>query len=127
MDTLEYTVVEGVKCFSPDVADAYLDYPDAGFALTEANAQRSFWVRSRNRLFKRLVTGNLAAGRRTRLLEIGCGTGDFIRHLVDDERLEITGSEIYLRGLVYAKRNLPKVEFVQFDVTQGIIDEGFDI
>jgi SAM-dependent methyltransferase len=127
MDTLEYTVVEGVKCFSPDVADAYLDYPDAGFALTDANAQCSFWVRSRNRLFKWLVTKNLAAARRTRLLEIGCGTGDFIRHLVDDERLEITGSEIYLRGLVYAKRNLPKVEFVQFDVTQGIIDQGFDI
>jgi SAM-dependent methyltransferase len=127
MGTLEYTVVEGVKCFSPDVADVYLDYPDAGFALTDANAQRSFWVRSRSRLFKWLVTKNLAAGRRTRLLEIGCGTGDFIRHLVDDERLEITGSEIYLRGLVYAKRNLPKVEFVQFDVTQGIIDEGFDI
>ena len=82
---------------------------------------------SRNRLFKWLVIGNLAAGRRTRLLEIGCGTGDFIRHLVDDERLEITGSEIYLGGLVYAKRKLPQVEFVQFDVTQGTIGEGFDI
>ena len=124
---LEYTIIEGVKCFSPGVAHAYDDYPDAGFALTDANAERSFWVRSRNRLFKWLVNQNLAGGPKTRLLEIGCGTGDFVQHLVNDDRLEITGSEIYLRGLVYAKRNLPQVDFVQFDVTQGTVGEHFDI
>lgn len=124
---LEYTIVEGVKCFSPDVANDYDDYPDAGFALTQANAERSFWVRSRNRMFKWLVSRNLAGRRKTRLLEIGCGTGDFVQRLVGDDRLEITGSEIYLRGLVYAKRNLPQVDFVQFDVTQGTIGEHFDI
>jgi len=69
----------------------------------------------------RLSTG------KTRFLEIGCGTGDFIRQIVQNEYLDITGSEIYLKGLQYAKKNLPNVDFIQFDVTQGTIGEQFDI
>jgi hypothetical protein len=44
--------------------------PDAGFALTDANAESSFWLLSRNRLFKWLVAGNLAGGRKH-----GCPVG----------------------------------------------------
>jgi 2-polyprenyl-3-methyl-5-hydroxy-6-metoxy-1,4-benzoquinol methylase len=45
----------------------------------------------------------------------------------ENENLEITGSEIYLKGLLYAKRNLPNVDFIQFDITQGVIGEEFDL
>ncbi len=124
---LRYTVVDGIKCYSPSVAADYTDYPDSGFDLTDKNAQSSFWVSSRNRLFKSLVERNLKSTGKTDLLEIGCGTGDFIRHLAESEKLEITGSEVYLKGLVYAKKNLPHVDFVQFDVTQGTIGIEFDM
>jgi len=126
-DNLQYTIVEGIKCFSPEVANAYADYPDSGFDLTDKNAQSSFWVSSRNRLFKNFVQGNLSPTGKTKFLEIGCGTGDFIQHIAQNENLEITGSEIYLKGLLYAKTNLPNVDFIQFDVTQGIIGEKFDL
>ena len=122
-----YTMIDGVKCFSPDVASAYTDYPDSGFYLTDKNADNSFWVSSRNRLFKRMVQRYRRPTDKTKFLDIGCGTGDFIKHLVQDNKLSITGSEIYLKGLVYAKKNLPDVNFVQFDVTQGTIGEQFDI
>lgn len=126
-DNLQYTVVEGIKCFSPEVASTYADYPDSGFDLTDKNAQSSFWVNSRNRLFKSFVQENMLPTGKTKFLEIGCGTGDFIEQIVQNENLEITGSEIYLKGLLYAKKNLPKVEFVQFDVTQGVIGEEFNL
>ena len=124
-DSLQYTLVDGIKCYSPEVASAYTDYPDSGFDLTDENAESSFWVSSRNRLFKSIVQSHLLPTGKTRFLEIGCGTGDFIRQIVQNESLEITGSEIYLKGLVYAKKNLANVEFVQFDVTQGKIDQQF--
>lgn len=126
-DPLRYTMVEGIKCFSPEVATAYTDYPDSGFDLTDKNAGKSFWVDSRNRLFKRLVQRNLSKTGKTKFLEIGCGTGNFIKQIVDNENLEITGSEIYLKGLHYAKKSLPGVDFVQFDVTKGKIGEQFDM
>jgi len=126
-DSLQYTLVDGIKCYSPEVASAYTDYPDSGFDLTDENAESSFWVSSRNRLFKRIVQIHLLPTGKTRLLEIGCGTGDFIRQIARNESLEITGSEVYLKGLVYAKKNLPGVEFIQFDVTKGKIDEQFHV
>ncbi|RJG02922.1 class I SAM-dependent methyltransferase [Noviherbaspirillum sedimenti] len=126
-DTLQYSIVDGIKCYSPEVASDYTDYPDSGFDLTDKNAESSFWVSSRNRLFKGIVQRHLAPTGKTKFLEIGCGTGDFIHQIAQNENLEITGSEIYLKGLVYAKKNLPNVDFVQFDVTQGKIGEQFHI
>jgi len=126
-DDAHYTVVDGIRCFSPEVAGAYTDYPDSGFDVTDENSESSFWVRSRNRLFKKIVYDNLVPTGKTKLLEIGCATGDFIRQIVDNKNLEITGSEIYLKGLKYAKKNLPEVDFIQFDVTQGGVGEKFDL
>jgi 2-polyprenyl-3-methyl-5-hydroxy-6-metoxy-1,4-benzoquinol methylase len=126
-DNLQYTVIEGIKCFSPEVASAYDDYPDGGFDVTDRNAQSSFWVSSRNRLFKDIVQRNMFPVGKTKFLEIGCGTGDFIQQIVQNENLEITGSEIYLKGLLYAKKNLPNVDFIQFDVTRGVIGTEFDL
>ena len=124
---LNYTVVEGVKCYSPEAARSYADYPDSGFDLTDKDGESSFWVRSRNRLFKRMIHDHMAPGAKTRFLEIGCGNGQFIRQIVENENLEITGSEIYLKGLLYAKKSLPDVDFIQFDVTTGLIGEQFDL
>lgn len=126
-ENTQYTIVDGIRCYSPEVANAYADYPDSGFDLTDKNVDSSFWVSSRNRLFKRLVNAQIAPTGKTKFLEIGCGTGNFIQQIVENENLEITGSEIYLKGLVYAKKNLPNVDFIQFDVTQGEIGEEFDL
>ena len=126
-DHLQYTIIDGIKCFSPEVANAYTDYPDNGFDLTDKNAESSFWVSSRNRLFKRIVQHNMLPAGTTKFLEVGCGTGDFIQQIIHTENLEITGSEVYLKGLVYAKKNLSNLNFIQFDVTQGTIGEQFDI
>ena len=126
-DKLQYVMVDGIKCYSPEVASAYTDYPDSGFDLTDKNAKSSFWVSSRNRLFKSIVQSHLKPTGKTKFLEIGCGTGDFIQQIDQIKNLEITGSEIYIKGLVYAKKNLPSVNFVQFDVTKGTVGAQFDI
>lgn len=124
---LEYTVIDGIKCYSPEVASDYADYPDCGFALTDENADSSFWVSSRNRLFKNIVQRHLSPTGKTKFLEIGCGTGDFVRRIINNESLDITGSEIYLKGLVFAKKRLPDAEFIQFDVTKGVVGTRFQI
>lgn len=126
-DNTQYTVVDGIRCFSPEVASSYDGYPDSGFDQTDKIEDSSFWVRSRNRLFKRIVDDQLAQTGKTKFLEIGCATGAFIQQIVENENLEITGSEIYLKGLLYAKKNLPTVDFIQFDVTQGGIDEKYGL
>ena len=126
-ENLRYTVVDGIRCFSPKVANAYTDYPDSGFELTDKEGDSSFWVSSRNRLFKNIVSSQQEPTGKTKLLEIGCGTGGFIQKIVENSKLEITGSEIYLKGLLFAKKNIPTVDFIQFDITQGVVGEKFDL
>lgn len=126
-DNTRYTVIDGIRCFSPDVASSYADYPDGGFDLTDKGAESSFWVSSRNRLFKNIVYEQMVPTGITNFLEIGCGTGNFIQQIVENKNLKITGSEIYLKGLLYAKKNLPAVDFIQFDITHGDIGEQFDL
>jgi 2-polyprenyl-3-methyl-5-hydroxy-6-metoxy-1,4-benzoquinol methylase len=124
-DSLKFTIIENIKCYSPKVASDYRDYPEIGFDITDKNAESSFWVSSRNRLFKKLVYAN--APKKSKILEIGCGIGDFIKQISDDKNLEITGSEIYINGLKIAKKNLPHVELIQYDVSEGYINTKYNL
>ena len=126
-EQLTYTVVDGIKCYSSDAAAVYADYPNEGFDLTDSEAERSFWILSRNRLFKHLVRTNMAPVGTTRLFEVGCGTGSFLRELADVPNLAIVGSEIYHKGLVYAQATLPGVELIQYDVTKGVTGAQFEL
>lgn len=119
--------MDGIACYSASAATAHDDYPDVGFDLTDATAATSFWVRSRNRLFGWLVRREVARLGTARMLDVGCGTGDFARAVRGTPGLTLTGSEIYLSGLRHARARLPDVEFVQYDVTEGRLDRDFDI
>lgn len=121
------TVVDGITCYSEDVASDYADYPEDGFDLTDEYAEISFWVQSRNRLFSWLVHRERDRLGQAKLLDVGCGTGDFVKHLSTDGSLTITGSEIYLKGLQFAQKRQPTVEFIQYDVTMGALDRNYDI
>lgn len=126
-EVLQPTIIKGIKCYSPEEVERYADYPDDGFDVTDKLEGDSFWVRSRNRLLKKIINKHGRRFRKPRFLEIGCGTGAFIEELARDSNLQITGSEIYLGGLHYAKRRLPNVEFIQFDAKQGVLPEKFEI
>jgi 2-polyprenyl-3-methyl-5-hydroxy-6-metoxy-1,4-benzoquinol methylase len=119
--------VGNILCYSEDVANDYADYPDSGFDLTDEYAETSFWVSSRNRLFSWLVHRERDRLGQAALLDVGCGTGDFAQHLSKDGSLSVTGSEIYLKGLQFAQKRQPHIEFIQYDVTEGILDRSYSI
>jgi len=124
---LKYTVINGFKHYSPKVVSRYDDYPNDGFDLTEKFEKLSFWVCSRNRLLKSIVNKYSRQFNAVRFLEIGCGTGTFIQEIKSNKNIVITGSEIYTKGLLYAKKKHPDIELVQYDVKHGILDCTFDI
>ncbi len=122
-----YLVVDGVKCYHAEVADSYAGYPEAGFDVTDDVEADSFWVRSRTRLLRDEVL-RLCRPASTRMLEIGCGTGAFLRSLAGTQGLELVGSEVYLRGLKSAmSRGAVGVEFIQLDATRIPFESEFDI
>tara|TARA_B100000768_G_C11275049_1_gene375494 strand:+ start:1419 stop:2252 length:834 start_codon:yes stop_codon:yes gene_type:complete len=123
---LKPKVINGIKSYSPGVANTYNDYPD-DFETTNNNVQHSFWVRSRNRLFSWFVKKECKRFDKVNYLDIGCATGDFIKHIKKDNKLTITGSEVYMGGLLLASKNLPEIDFIQFDVTEGVLGKQFNV
>lgn len=121
-----FRVVEGVKCYHPDVAESYDDYPESGFDVTDEVEGDSFWVRSRTRLVRSEVA-RASGGTSARMLELGCGTGVLLRALAELPGLELLGSEVYLRGLRSARARGGPIEFIQLDATRIPFEAEFDI
>lgn len=122
-----FRVVAGVKCYHPEVCEEHGAYPSEGFAVTDELEEDSFWVSSRTRLLKREILRLTRGRERMRLLEIGCGTGMFLRCLAGEPNLELLGSEIYLRGLRSAMARESGIEFIQLDASRIPFVEAFDL
>jgi len=125
-DPGEFRLIEGVKCYHPELAQSFDDYPESGFDVTDDVEEESFWVRSRVRLLRRELLA-LTAGAPAKVLEIGCGTGTILRTLIGEQGLELVGSEVYLRGLRSAIRHCPAIEFIQLDATRIPFLSDFDV
>jgi SAM-dependent methyltransferase len=119
--------IDGIRCYAPELALDHSDYPAEGFDVTAAVEARSFWCRSRIRILKRIVERFADRSRTLDMLDIGCGIGGIVGALAAMGQLRLTGSEIYLSGLRYARSRLPEVSFIQLDATRIPFKEQYDI
>lgn len=125
--TAAWQEIDGIRCYAPEHALAHTDYPAEGFEVTAAVEARSFWCRSRIRIIKRIIDRFADRSRTLDMLDIGCGIGGIVGALEGMGGLRLTGSEIYLSGLRYARRRLPGVSFIQLDATRIPFAAQFDI
>ena len=125
--TFDGQVIDGIRCFAPDIASAHDSYPSEGFDVTVEVEETSFWCRSRNRLVVSLMERYAPRHPSPRVLELGCGTGTVLNALRRLPGVDLTGSEIYLSGLRHAQRRLPEVKFIQLDATVMPFVDEFDV
>lgn len=125
---MKYKIIKGIKCFNPELIDSFSNYPESGFSLNQDHKKSFFWTRSRNRMFKKILIQETINIKKVKLLEVGCNNGSFIKYISGVKKFNITGSEIYLKGIVLAKKYIPDVEFLQFDLTKTILKtRHFDV
>ena len=122
-----YTEIEGIRCYAPAVALDYTDYPSGGFDVTADVEGRSFWCRTRNRVLTQVFERFTDRAGPVDVLEIGCGIGGVIDALRQLGNLRLTGSEIYIQGLKYARKKMPDVDFIQLDATNIPFQAAFDV
>jgi SAM-dependent methyltransferase len=124
---LKYTVVDGIKCYHPNIAESFCGYPSSGFDTTDEVNLDSFWVASRTRLLRREIINAVGGMPNAKVFEIGCGIGTLLHSLSSEPGIQLLGSEIYLKGLRSAKAQCPAVEFIQMDATAIPFVEEFDV
>lgn len=125
--SLPFTEIEGIRCYAPTLALDHADYPSGGFDVTAEVEARSFWCRTRNRVLTQVFQRFTDRARRLDVLEIGCGIGGVINALRHIPNLQLTGSEIYVHGLRYARSRMPDIEFIQLDATAIPFRAAFDV
>lgn len=88
--------------------------------------EKNFWFRARNNIILwALETYQKDA---KTILEVGCGTGFVLSGIANTTPdASLTGSEIFLEGLPFASKRVPKASFMQMDARRIPFYEEFDV
>ncbi len=118
---------DGIPLFCPQLADTVTGFDPSCFAALARAEQQHFWFRARNRLLAGLLRRYFPSAHS--LLEIGCGTGNVLAHLLRCRTWQrIAGAELHVSGLRIARSRLPpEVELVQLDATAIPAANVFDV
>ena len=124
---MEYQVIEDIKCYAPKFAHENEGFSADSFEKLYKVEEDNFWFKSRNKVIQNLFSKYLGKAKQAKVLEIGCGTGYVLTGLKNAfPSYSLMGSEIHLKGIEFAKKRLPEVEFIQLDATNIPFKEEYD-
>ena len=119
-------VIDEILCYEPNLAlDNSGYHPDALKILAEFE-EKNFWHQSRNLVLKKILkkyTGNQPVN----FLEVGCGNGIVLNALTELKNFTLTGSDIYLSGLQFARSYIPSIKFIQLDARNIPFQNEYDV
>lgn len=123
---LGFEVIDGIKCYSPEVAFENLDYNPILYEELYNLEAKNFWFKARNRILSHLFSKYLGDNKEVKVLEVGCGTGFVLQELSKFKNYKLCGIELNIEGLKYAKKRLTNVEFIQLDFRRTHFENEFD-
>jgi SAM-dependent methyltransferase len=100
---------------------------DARFFHDLARIEKgNFWFESRNRLLIWALKRHFPKARH--FLEIGCGTGFVLAGIRPEfPGLVLSGSDLYIEGLRYARQRIPQATLLQMDARNIPFENEFDV
>ena len=115
-------IIDDIPCYNPQVDSDHADYPESELKELYKAESKHFWFITRyefiiNTIIK-LTDFN------SRFIEIGAGTGNISRKLMEKGYKPAVG-ELHLSGLKYAK-SYGISECYQFDIYDTPFDDSFD-
>jgi len=117
---------EGYLAFSPGMAEANEGFRPEYFNNLAPLESGNFWFRARNMIIVWALRRYFAEAKS--FLEIGCGTGFVLSGIRRAfPALKLSGSEIFTKGLDFARRRLPEIELFQMDACRIPFDSEFDV
>ncbi len=97
---------------------------DKRFLVFERYAPHNFWYKYRNKLIEYFLKRYTRA---KHFLEVGCGIGLVINYLRKDKDMRISGCDMYLEALAYAKKRNDGVNFFQYNLLmKNDLKESYD-
>jgi SAM-dependent methyltransferase len=121
-----FPVIDCIPSFidqSVDNTDSF--NPEAFESLYEME-QRHFWHVGRKGIILQVLQQNISDLKNIYMLEIGCGNGNILAHLKQNE-INIAGSDIFLEGLVFCRKRVSAVDLYQINILSMPFHRTFDV
>lgn len=119
-------IIDGFDAYAPYFAHEGGGFNAGCFSELARLEETSFWFRARNEIIFWAL--NQYVANFNSFLEIGCGTGFVLTGVAEHyPGARLSGSEIFLEGLKFAARRLPKVHLMQMDARQIPFINEFDV
>lgn len=117
--------IDGLPVFAPEFTSESEGFKAEYFSELVQLESRNFWFRARNRILMWAFGAHVPDD--GDILEIGCGNGFVLSGLSTHfPKAKLSGSEIFLSGLKFAKERLPSVDLMQMDARDIPFTEHFD-
>lgn len=117
--------LDGFSAYAPELAYEGTGFNALYFSQLAQLEAGNFWFRARNAIIVWALSKY--APRFQSLLEIGCGTGFVLSELANTfPCAQLTGSEIFVKGLSFAAQRLPTAELMQMDARHIPYVDEFD-
>ena len=118
--------VDDFLSFAPDLAAKNDGFGAESFEQLFKVEAGNFWFRSRNRLLIWALQKYFPQAES--LFEIGCGTGYVLSGIQREfPKLRLYGSDIFNKGLSFAKQRLSDVSLFQMDARKIPFEKEFDV
>lgn len=121
------TVIDGFKCYAPSFLEDTSHFPSENFKDLYKLEKGHFWFESRNKIIIYFMNKYLSSLSNPKILEVGCGTGFVLEGLAkSNSNYELSGTELYLEGLRFARSRSPHLTFFQSDARALPFKEAYD-
>lgn len=119
-------LVDGFPVFAPERLTINDGFDPTAFEILFKSEARSFWFRNRNRLITSVLKRFFPHS--GKFLEVGCGTG-YVLSSIQRALPKYTcfGSDIYVKGLEFAKKRVKGAKLFQMDARNIPFDNEFDV
>ncbi|OQB37122.1 MAG: bifunctional 3-demethylubiquinone-9 3-methyltransferase/ 2-octaprenyl-6-hydroxy phenol methylase [Euryarchaeota archaeon ADurb.Bin165] len=98
-------------------------FPKDAFENLYKTEENNFWFRVRNLIIGEVVQNHLPA--RSRLIEVGCGTG-FVSRYLKETGYHVECGDLHLEGLQYCKERNAGEAYYQFNLYDPVFSEEYD-
>ena len=118
-------IIDTIPCYAPDKAFDNTGYHPEALQVLSNLERNNFWYISRNTVLK-IIFRRFLNNNPSETMEVGCGNGVVLHALTELKNLRLTGADIYLSGVKFAKSQVPGVNFIQMDAENIPFDNSFD-
>ena len=123
----QITVIDDFKCYAPAFLEDASHFPKENFAELYQLEKGHFWFEARNNIIIHFMNKYLTSFKKPHILEVGCGTGFVLEGLSkSNPDFQLSGTELYLEGLRFARLRSPHLDFFQADARDLPFKEKYD-